>query len=87
MPGLAQLTQLLRSTPAVCCRFDCNVTWPWPATDMSKKARPGLNRPRTTAPKALDLGEVLTNVTAAPIATGGSLAWGTAPVTPAAIPF
>lgn len=54
---------------------------------MSKKARPGLNRPRTTAPKALDLGEVLTNVTAAPIATGGSLAWGTAPVTPAAIPF
>ncbi|KAL4440356.1 hypothetical protein ABPG75_003357 [Micractinium tetrahymenae] len=67
--------------------FDCNVSWPWPETAVANKAQLGRNRTHTFAPKALDLGEVLTNVTAAPLATGGSLAWGVAPVTPAPIPI
>lgn len=67
--------------------FDCNVSWPWPATAVPSKGRPSPSRPLAPAPKALDLGEVLTDVTAAPLATGGSLAWGVAPVTPAARPF
>ncbi|KAL4429027.1 hypothetical protein ABPG77_006066 [Micractinium sp. CCAP 211/92] len=66
--------------------FDCNVSWPWPATAVDNKAKAGLSRPLPSAPKALDLGEVLTDVSAAPLASGGSLAWGTAPTTPAAIP-